>query len=704
MKKSRFLVLLMAALLASCSSTSLSDSDELSDSSSSGPYEAEEISEIEVHITSDFKYHFFVSSTIKAESGVKLFLSQDDTISEDDIDVDYTIVDGSYEFSYAHSWNSFFLIVASGSKEAKINYEVPSYDPKISAEATGNLIQFGFDMDTSWANYCDPIGKTVYRQANKVFDEATATLVQKEVNISTESILDTNPNSAEPYYFIALTSKNGVARTISPALEIGKSILDGAIGITGSSLRDIGGTPTLTISGVFGLAEQVHLTVVTEKVIACEGDAIKDGESDDFSISVNLTQLKSSGKFYDLRMYVLAGTYYPILKTDISEAEFASTLTLEGRCYQYQEYASLLKIEFISLNASVASVSLSLQPSGAFLNVSGELQNGQTSGELSIRKSGIEQMHQSLIVTGSSFSVSSLLNSLSNLNTWYDLILVIDDTDLNLLRSDISEENYAAKIIFDSRQYEFKEYNNDLKINITDVPNVAVSSVDLQDIASKPTLIVRGVISTAESCSLLISTGASTILSKPISVNPDLSFEVSLDVSGLMTSGTWYDLKVTYGAQSYCDILTREAGSNYYHAVVYNSHIYRFRSYSNLLKIAFNDDAYLANGAFLHNSSDIPTLTISGYYNASSLSNLLIKEGANSISSTTPTLDGYLFSVDLDLSVLTKANTYYSLVFANGTEIWADDFPSNDLTSTLEISGKTYRLAKINSKVVIYYE
>ncbi|MFA5283874.1 MAG: hypothetical protein WC366_05165, partial [Bacilli bacterium] len=95
MKKSRFLVLLMAALLASCSSTNLSDSDELSDSSSSGPYEAEEISEIKVHITSDFKYHFLVSSTIKAELGVKLFLSLDGDVSEDDIDVDYTSVDGN---------------------------------------------------------------------------------------------------------------------------------------------------------------------------------------------------------------------------------------------------------------------------------------------------------------------------------------------------------------------------------------------------------------------------------------------------------------------------------------------------------------------------------------------------------------------------------------------------------------------------------
>ncbi|MFA5283803.1 MAG: hypothetical protein WC366_04800, partial [Bacilli bacterium] len=130
----------------------------------------------------------------------------------------------------------------------------------------------------------------------------------------------------------------------------------------------------------------------------------------------------------------------------------------------------------------------------------------------------------------------------------------------------------------------------------------------------------------------------------------------------------------------------------------------RFRSYSNLLKVSFNNDAYLANRATLQNSSDIPTLIISGYYNASSLSNLQIKEGATLISSTTPILNGYLFSTSLDLSVLTKASTYYNLVFANGTEIWADDFPSSDLTATLENSGKTYRLAKINSKVVIYYE
>lgn len=704
MKVHNVFVLLLVTLLASCSSTSLSDSNESIDSSSSGPYEAEEINKIEVTITSDFKYHFLVSSTIKAESGVKLYLSQDDVHSEDDIDVNYTAIEGSYEFSYAHSWNTFFLIAVSGSKEAKINYEVPSYDPKISAEATGNLIQFGFDMDTSWANYCDPIGKTVYRQSDKIFNKTSATLVQKEVNISTESILDTNPNSAEPYYFIVLTSKNGVATTISPALEINKSMLEGAISVTGSSLQNIDGTPTLTIYGTFGLAGQVHLTIITEQVIACEGDAIKDSESDDFEIAVDLSQLKSSGKFYDLRMYVLAGTYYPILKSDISEVEFASKLTLNGRCYQYQEYSSLLKIEFISLNASVETISLSLQPSGAFLDVSGKLQNGQTSGELSIRKSGTEILHEPLIVSGASFTISCPLNSLLDLDTWYDLILVIDHTDLNLLRSDISLENYNSKIVYDSRQYEFKEYNNDLKINITDVPEILVSSVDIQDVASKPTLVVRGIISTSDACTLVISTGATLILSETISVNTNLSFETFLDVSGLTTSNVWYDIKITYGTQSYYDILTSEAGSNYYHAVVYNSNIYRFRSYSNLLKIAFNNDAYLANRASLQNSSSVPTLIISGYYNATSLSNLQIKENASLISSTMPTLDGYLFSVSLDLSVLTKVNTYYSLVFANGTEIWADDFPSNDLSMTLENGGKIYKLAKINSKVVIYYE
>jgi len=226
------------------------------------------------------------------------------------------------------------------------NFTIPHMNPRADTQPDGSvLIQFEFDPKTSWSSYCDPYGKNIYRSSKHYYDES-ATLVNVDTSgnhfpiyITDESFTDNHPDNNEPYYFIVLTSKNGLGTIISYPLISQEHL----IGSTSARLEVKAGVPFLIVklNGVAPENFDKFRLVVKDNVVDihfAEYDAnLGVGE-----YHFDLTQIRWKGIWYDILIeYKSNSNRYDLLA---ESADLTQAISVGGDVYKFEEWEGLLKV------------------------------------------------------------------------------------------------------------------------------------------------------------------------------------------------------------------------------------------------------------------------------------------------------------------------------------------------------------------------
>jgi len=259
----------------------------------------------------------------------------------------YTLEDGKYHFDFDDiASGNYSLHMVLGDLVGVFNFTIPHMNPKAETQEDGSvLIKFEFDPETSWSSYCDPYGKNIYRTGKSYYDE-TATLVNVDTSgnhypiyIIEESFTDNNPNDDEPYYFIVLTSKNGLGTIISYPLISQEHL----IGSTQARLEVKNNVPYLIVK-LIGVADENF-----EKFRLVVKDNMVDIHFAEYDASLgigeyyfDLTVLRRKGIWYDILIeYKSNSNRYHLL---VESADLTQAISFSGEVYKFEEWEGLLKV------------------------------------------------------------------------------------------------------------------------------------------------------------------------------------------------------------------------------------------------------------------------------------------------------------------------------------------------------------------------
>jgi hypothetical protein len=215
--------------------------------------------------------------------------------------------------------------------------------------------------------------------------------------------------------------------------------------------------------------------------------------------------------------------------------------------------------------------------------------SGLSAGDAFLRlRSGGQTVDVSNTGTGSSALFEFDLSALTQEGTWYDLLVGVSSTGVLTDLKD-SMADMSTSLTLNSRTYEFREFNSDLKVNYSQVApgSVSVSSASIVDAAGVPMLRVEGSVTGLSSGDvfLRVRTGAQTVdVANSASTTGQALFE--LDLSTLTQADTWYDLVVgVTSTGALTDLTTVVVGGTLPADVQIGSNVYGFREYDNRLKI-----------------------------------------------------------------------------------------------------------------------
>lgn len=241
---------------------------------------------------------------------------------------------------------------------------------------------------------------------------------------------------------------------------------------------------------------------------------------------------------------------------------------------------SALETEFSSLSAS-----LSVQAGAAVLTVTGLSQNAgyvpgvhSASGELVLGTQGGQ---------AGEFSVACDLTAMTEAGIWYDVRLYNLATgqsfDLPSSCADLSTALTAG-----SREYSFQEYEGLLKVTFSqqrgDLADALTSpSFTLSAQEDAPCLTLTAKAEAGRQVTLEIRKDG--LAAVAVSAASDGTVSLTADLSSLNAKGNWYDIIVTVDGTEY-DVRTATAA--YDGQLALGGHVYAFREWEGVLKIAYD--------------------------------------------------------------------------------------------------------------------
>lgn len=186
------------------------------------PYVSSSISQIDIVQKQKNTFEYTVKSDLLPSEKTKVFITKYDKINNDLEPIDYIAEDGKFIFTKEVDDDFYFIQIVEENKKVIMAINRPQMEPSLISDERGNILTYNFINGTSWSSFCDQTGKAIYRSESSVFNE-DAILIEEKINMLESNVtIDFNPNMTEPYYFIVLSSKNGIVRYISLPYTIAK--------------------------------------------------------------------------------------------------------------------------------------------------------------------------------------------------------------------------------------------------------------------------------------------------------------------------------------------------------------------------------------------------------------------------------------------------------------------------------------------------
>ncbi len=419
-----------------------------------------------------------------------------------------------------------------------------------------------------------------------------------------------------------------------------------------------------------------------------------------FLFQFPLTRLAEPGVWYDVVFGLSSNGSLRDFPTS-AVSDLGATLTSGDRTYGYREWNGQLKVAFDRTVGDIELTAGELVELGGVpvLRLTGTLSGlAQDDAFLRLRTAGEVYDSPNVATTAGAVQFDVDLSVLTKPGTWYDVVVgnVPEGsfTDVSPAIVDM-----AQTLTVGGRTYDFREFNEQLKVNFSPAAagTVSVESAAIVDAAGVPTLRVEGTVTglAQDDVFLRVRTGAQTFDVANSSVTPGEAL-FAVDLSVLTQEGTWYDLLVGVSSTGTLTDL-KDTMADMSTSLTLNARTYEFREFWGDLKVTFSAAApgsISVSTASIVDAAGVPTLRVEGAVTGLSQSDvfLRVRAGAQTVdvpnSAATP--GQALF--ELDLSVLTQQDTWYDLLVGITSTNTLTDLKDSmaDMSTSLTLNARTY--------------
>lgn len=314
-------------------------------------YQAYNVTEVYVEQKETNVYLYKIKTDIEISANTKVYVTRYEKLPTNAEAITFTKEDGALVFTATVPYESYFIRVVDGDKNALMPMAKPMFAPKlekVNGIMPSNVVTFNFVEGTSWSSFCDPTGKAVYRSASRQFD-AQAEVVAKNIQIAgVDSTTDASPDANKPYYFVVLTAKNGVVTYVStPLMDYDSAFKD-----VSATLEKVNDKATLVITGKFKVVGDVAIEVYSEdeklgSVTEVVGEFVSGSAGESFRATLDLTSIinnvSGKGIWYDIKLATKAGLLFDIPS---NVANTSDSILVDGTTVKFETWNNLLKVSY----------------------------------------------------------------------------------------------------------------------------------------------------------------------------------------------------------------------------------------------------------------------------------------------------------------------------------------------------------------------
>ena len=607
-----------------------------------------------------------------------------------------------------------FLWISAGGDPVSTPITIPDMRPFIWLDGDVPNLQFNQEGRSSWSSYVDPEGKNVYRSSSPVFDE-TAQPLAENLPITETSFRDPGPSPESPYYYLVFSGKGGDATFVSSSLF--SAATQGTV--TVDYVTD-GADPLVVISGEVFAQEDARDRELSLRV----GNFDPADPTSTFMVENAIAEENTTAFRFEVPAFSLrpgTSNLALFLEEDGTMLEWSIRAPQVDMSRTVQVGLSVFgttnpdALQLTRFDLAYDRVSLSLRESGGdpYLFVSGRFAGDfVASGAPLIVKDADGESYTVVDrdADPARFSYGFALDRLTKPTIWYDIEFVHPETGAvsPVMTSDVADMRQWIQV--DNRTFALADFQGTTKVFFERYP-FANASVTKQMIGGVPMLVASGtLIDAAPSDAFLrIRTGDTTIGDVRNLTSRPGQFLFQFPLSRLTEPGVWYDVVFGLSSNGSLRDFPTSAVTDLDATLTAGDRTYGYREWNGQLKVAFDrtvGDIALTAGEFVE-VDGTPVLRLTGSLSGLDQDDafLRLRTGGEFYDSPNIAATAGAVQFDVDLSVLTKAGTWYDVVVGNVPEgSFTDASPAIvDMAQTLTVGGRTYDFREFNDQLKVNF-
>ncbi len=657
---------------------------------------------------------FTLPAEMASESDVAIELTKLDEY-DDAQAVDAVIEDGRAHLADVPlDAGDHFLWISDGGDPVSTPITIPDMAPFIWLDGDVPNVQFGQEGRSSWSSYVDPEGKNVYRSGSPVFDE-TAEPLAENLPITETAFRDPGPSPDRPYYYLVFSGKGGDATFVSSSLF--SSASQGTV--TVDYVTDAG-EPLVVISGeVFAQAD------ARDRVLSLRVGNFDPADPTSTFMVENAVAEENSTAF---RFEVPALSLRPgtsnlalFLEEDGSMLEWSIRAPQVDMSRTFEVGQTVFgttnpdALQLTRVDLAYDRVSLTLRESGGdpYLFVSGRFTGDfvGTGTPLTVKDSeGEVYTVVDRDADPARFSYGFALDRLTKPTIWYDIEFQHPETGAvsPIMTSDVADMRQWIEV--DNRTYALADFQGTTKVFFERYP-FADARVTQRMVDGVPMLVASGTLIDAAPTDafLRVRTGDTTIGDVRNLTSRPGEFLFRFPLSRLAEPGVWYDVVFGLSSNGSLRDFPTSAVSNLDATLAAGDRTYGYREWNGQLKVVFErsvGEIILSAGEFVE-VDGTPVLRLTGSLSGLAQDDAFLRLRTAGEVYDSPNLATTAGEVrfDVDLSVLTKADTWYDIVVGNAPEAsFMDVSPAIvDMAQTLTVGGRTYDFREFNDQLKVNF-
>lgn len=404
--------------------------------------------------------------TCNAVEGASYYVTKRNAFSQNArVEAEVTGDTAGFTVTVEEDVSDLYLWMMVGTKKVSRHILIPDTAVSVMLEDDGSAkIYSNCENPNAVSGYYDAEGKSLYRSAKSRFDEE-AQLVGEGLSLSSKSDVDSRYTFKTPYYFVGLTSKDGVVTYVTEVGQETSCLIQYAYASMKLDEQE------MPILHVVGRVAENEVAYTYRLALRQDGGQIiyapNTGDAENLVFDLDLSPMQAEGTWYDIYIEIEETHAIYDLRAGLCDD---SSVQWEANTYSFKQYDGALKVTFAVDRLGKTEASLELIDGKPMLVVITKLAGDQTfegvSSCMEIRYSinGVKTVLQR--VENSSDKPNELkfcfdMSQMTQAGNWHDIVVVIGDTETEVTSGAVDT---SQTLSHGGRTYCFKVWNDLLKI------------------------------------------------------------------------------------------------------------------------------------------------------------------------------------------------------------------------------------------------